>query len=64
MALWLVRAGRHGEYEKKFLGENRIYLTWDVPRTNLNQDLLYSFGAFMTVCQEPPPLDSGFYFMG
>ena len=29
MALWLVRAGRHGEYEKKFLDENRIYLTWD-----------------------------------
>ena len=143
MALWLVRAGRHGEYEKKFLDENRIYLTWsglshdlaavkdrsqlrvlleqiypdapkgritnnlgqiwafskginagdwiilpskqkpaihvakakgeyafnangddpffhhrevewivqDVPRTNFDQDLLYSFGAFMTVCQ-------------
>ena len=28
MALWLVRAGRHGEHEKKFLEENRIYLTW------------------------------------
>lgn len=143
MALWLVRAGAHGEYEKKFLDESRIYLTWsgllhdlaplkdrrqlrtllenqypdtpkgwvsnslgqiwafsqgiargdwtvlpskqkpaihvaevkgdyifnpdgedpffhyrdiewiaqDVPRTNFDQDLLYSFGAFMTVCQ-------------
>lgn len=143
MALWLVRAGKHGEYERKFLDENRIYLTWnglsydlatlqhrsdlrtllegiypyspkgritnnlgqiwafsksiqegdwivlpskqkaaihvaevkggytfnpngedpffhhrevewmaqDVPRTNFDQDLLYSFGAFMTVCQ-------------
>ena len=143
MALWLVRAGAHGEYEKKFLDENRIYLTWsglfhdlaavksrgrlralleeiypdapkgritnnlgqiwafsramaqgdwiilpskqkpaihvarvkgdytfnadgddsffhhrevewivqDVPRTNFDQDLLYSFGAFMTICQ-------------
>ena len=143
MALWLVRAGKYGEYEKKFLKENRIYLTWnrlshnlselknrrqlrallekvysdapkgriannlgqiwafsqgisrgdwvilpskqkpaihiakvkgdytfnsegedpffhywdvewiakDVPRTNFDQDLLYSFGAFMTVCQ-------------
>ena len=143
MALWLVRAGRYGEYEKKFLDENRIYLTWsglshdlaavksrgqlrallekvysdapkgritnnlgqiwafshgiaqgdwiilpskqkpaihvakakgdytfnadggdpffhhrevewivqDVPRTNFDQDLLYSFGAFMTICQ-------------
>ena len=143
MALWLVRAGSHGEYEKKFLSEGRIYLTWeglsydlgelkgrgelrallqkvypdaskgqianyggqiwafaraievgdwivlpskskpaihvaevlgayvfltgaedpfhhyrevrwiaeDIPRTNFDQDLLYSFGAFMTVCQ-------------
>jgi len=143
MALWLVRAGAHGEFEKKFLEENRIFLTWDglshdlgalknrgqlralleqvypdtpkgritnnlgqiwafsqgiaqgdwvvlpskqkpaihvakvkgdytfnpdgddpffhyrevewivqdVPRTNFDQDFLYSFGAFMTVCQ-------------
>ena len=143
MALWLVRAGAHGEYEKKFLDENRIYLTWrglshdltslkdrkqlrallesvypdaskgrvtnnigqiwafsqgiarddwvvlpskqkpaihvakvkgdyifnpagenpffhyrdiawiaqDVPRSNFDQDLLYSFGAFMTICK-------------
>ena len=29
MALWLMRAGKHGENEKKFLGENRIYLTWN-----------------------------------
>lgn len=27
--MWLVRAGRHGEYEKKFLEENRVYLTYD-----------------------------------
>lgn len=29
MALWLVRAGQNGEYENKFLSEERIYLTWD-----------------------------------
>ena len=29
MALWLVRAGSHGEYEQKFLEENRLFLTWD-----------------------------------
>lgn len=29
MAVWLVRAGAHGEYEQKFLDENRVYLTWD-----------------------------------
>lgn len=28
MALWLVRAGKHGESEKKFLDERRVYLTW------------------------------------
>lgn len=142
MALWISRAGRHGEYEMRFLQDNRIYLTWrqlnhdlnkvktreqlrellqevynyskgalinysgqvwafyqkmkvgdwvivpaklksaihiaeiksdytfdgnskdsyyhyrkikwiatDIPRSNFDQDLLYSFGAFMTVCQ-------------
>lgn len=29
MAIWLIRAGKHGEYEQKFLAENRVYLTWD-----------------------------------
>ena len=29
MALWLVRAGSHGEFESKFIDEKRIYLTWD-----------------------------------
>ena len=35
MALWLVRGGRHGQYEQKFLDENRIFLTWD----DLDHDL-------------------------
>ena len=35
MALWLVRAGQYGEYEDKFLKENRVYLTWE----GLNCDL-------------------------
>ena len=144
MALWLVRAGSHGEYETRFLEDSKIYLTWgggfsidlnnmttkedltkhvegiypngkpgkirnaagqiwafihkiklndwiilpskhksaihigkvtgsltydltkgnsyshfyqidwfatDIPRSNFDQDILYSFGAFMTVCQ-------------
>ncbi len=29
MALWLVRAGKIGEYEDKFLDEGRVYLTWE-----------------------------------
>ncbi|MBS7809012.1 restriction endonuclease [Variovorax sp. PCZ-1] len=29
MALWLVRAGAHGEFEGKFLAENKLFLTFD-----------------------------------
>ncbi len=29
MALWLVRAGKHGEFEEKFLREKKIYLCWN-----------------------------------
>jgi restriction system protein len=29
MALWLLRAGSHGEFEQKFIQENRVYVTWD-----------------------------------
>jgi restriction system protein len=29
MTVWLCRAGKHGEYENKFIEENRIYCTWD-----------------------------------
>lgn len=29
MAIWLIRAGKFGEYENKFLDENRVYITWD-----------------------------------
>jgi len=35
MALWLTRCGRHGEYEDKFIGDNRLYLTWE----ELDRDL-------------------------
>ena len=35
MALWLIRGGAHGEYEKQFFDDNRVYLTW----YNLNTDL-------------------------
>jgi restriction system protein len=28
MALWMLRAGRYGEYEDRFLTDSRIYLTW------------------------------------
>jgi restriction system protein len=35
MAVWLIRAGAHGEYEEKFITENRVYVTKD----NLDVDL-------------------------
>jgi restriction system protein len=35
MAVWLIRAGSHGEYEQKFIQENRVYVTWDGLDVNL-----------------------------
>lgn len=29
MSVWLSRAGKHGEFEQKFIQESRIYVTWD-----------------------------------
>lgn len=29
MAIWLIRAGSHGEHEQKFIRKNRVYATWD-----------------------------------
>ena len=39
MALWISRAGSHGEYEKRFLEEGRIYLTWDGLKFDLSKRL-------------------------
>jgi restriction system protein len=35
MAIWLIRAGSHGEYEQKFIQEKRVYVTWDGLDVNL-----------------------------
>lgn len=35
MAVWLIRAGSHGEYEQKFVQDKRAYVTWK----GLNLDL-------------------------
>lgn len=37
MAVWLVRAGSHGEYEQKFVQENRVYVTWEGLYVNLSK---------------------------
>lgn len=37
MAVWLVRAGSHGEYEQKFLQDSRVYVTKDNLDVNLER---------------------------
>lgn len=37
MTLWLIRAGRHGEIEQRFLDEGRVYLTWNELHEDLSQ---------------------------
>jgi restriction system protein len=37
MALWLVRAGSHGEHEQRFLDKNRVYLTWHGLKADLGK---------------------------
>lgn len=40
MAIWLVRGGAKGEFENRFLNDNRIYLTWE--RSNHDLSLIKS----------------------
>lgn len=35
MAVWLVRAGGHGQFQDKFIAEKRVYVTWDGLDVNL-----------------------------
>jgi restriction system protein len=37
MSLWLFRAGRHGEFEKKFLDDRRVYITWEGLKSDLSK---------------------------
>jgi restriction system protein len=37
MALWLVRAGKHGEHTQRFLDGKRIYLTWEGLKHDLSK---------------------------
>jgi len=37
MALWIVRAGKSGEYERKFLADGRVFLTWESLNVNLEK---------------------------
>ena len=37
MAIWLIRAGSHGQYEQKFIQEKRVYVTWDELNVDISQ---------------------------
>lgn len=37
MAIWLIRAGSHGEHEQKFIQDKRVYVTWDDFDVNLSK---------------------------
>jgi restriction system protein len=37
MSLWLFRAGSGGEYERLFLDEGRVYLTWQGLKHDLSK---------------------------
>ena len=37
MSIWVVRGGKFGEYENRFLQESKVYLTRDGLKTDLNK---------------------------
>ena len=53
MAIWLIRAGLHGEYEQKFLQDNRVYVTW--PNLRVNLDILPDRDGLHTVMSTTYP---------
>ena len=53
MAIWMMRAGWHGEYEQKFLQDNRLYLTW--PNLRVNLDILPDRDGLHTVMTSTYP---------
>ncbi len=37
MALWLVRTGKHGEHERRFLSDDKVFLCWDEFKHDLSK---------------------------
>lgn len=37
MSLWLIRAGKYGEFEKDFLDTNKVYITWERLQRDLSK---------------------------
>lgn len=56
MALWLVRAGKHGEHEQRFFADSRIYLTWGgLGKTDLSG--ISTYEGIKTMMQEHFPAE-------
>lgn len=57
MAIWLIRAGKYGEFEEKFLTENRVYVTWDKLNRNLGmmKDKAELVGELGRLYPDSPP---------
>jgi restriction system protein len=53
MAIWLTRAGAHGEYEQKFLQDQRVYVAWN--RLNVDLESLLDSEALLVVMQDRYP---------
>jgi restriction system protein len=53
MAVWLIRAGLHGEYEQKFLQEKRVYVTW--PKLSVNLDVMPDRDGFYRAMSQTYP---------
>jgi restriction system protein len=59
MALWLNRSGRHCEHERKFLDDDRIYLTWGGLKHDLSK--LRDRAALMAVLEKVYPTFKKFH---
>jgi restriction system protein len=53
MAVWLIRAGSHGEFQDKFLSEKRVYVTWD--DLDVKLDTLPDRDALISALREHEP---------
>lgn len=54
MALWLVRTGKYGEHEARFLEDERIYLTWE-NMTDLDLGTASDYGGIKALVQQRYP---------
>lgn len=58
MAMWLIRAGNVGQFEKKFLDDSKVWLTWDSLSENLSrfhsrEELLAHLGRLYENTDQP-----------